>query len=117
MAHAFHVPFTSEADADRFLNLYTFAQEGRVIIDWAPIEDDEQDFDEDGDNVTPIYDESDRSDDSWFPLAQALAAVGYDVFGVDEQSGGMALRFHAWEGNDELVISAGAVVGIPVTVS
>lgn len=79
--------------ADEFFNLWTFAARGEVIVAWGDIEEDDPHYDEQGDNVYPITDNSDRSKHPLFPVAEALANAGcYDMFMDDTHSS--AIKMH-----------------------
>jgi hypothetical protein len=97
--------FSDEKQSQEFLDLYQFALNGRVCVGWGDIEYDDPQYDEEGDNIYPIYDESDRSDHRWFPLAQMLATAGcYDIYATDGEHGSIILLCRTPDVNGELVL-------------
>jgi len=100
-------------ERERFMRLLEYAERGKVIVGWDDIEPDDSCYDEDADNIFPVYDETDLSGDPWYPLAEALVTIGtFNTWPVDEPQG---LCFKAMPNNDDVVLSAASQVSLPLS--
>jgi len=109
----FYCQFSDDKEAERFCQLVEYAEKGKVIVGWEEMEPDYYDLDDEGAAV-PLYDETDRSDDSLYPLAEILVTAGcYDYFAVDSPEDNLTgIRFQVMPNNDKLILAKAQEVGI-----
>jgi len=80
--------FVSYQDLEEFCRLIEYAQYGRVIVDWRATREDEQWPDGEDDDYppedVPVYDDTDRSQEPRYVLAEALVAAAMLDFFVND---------------------------------
>jgi len=103
--------FASYEDLEEFCRLIEYAQRGRVIVDWRPVEQDELQPGEEDEEYppedAPIYDDTDRSHEPRYVLAEALMSAGmFDFFVNDVDERTPFLRVNTAFPQDELLSDA-----------